>query len=242
MSFDSAINRRRLCCAALLCCGGLLTGCESGQVPELRSWNPWVTKDWKADEAYAPTYHRKVKDLADLRDRAPSLPPEEQQRYSAELAVQLQKEEAVVMRTALVQTLAALPTEQARAAVQMAANDSDPYVRRQACVALGKNPDAKSLEILGQTLANDNDPDVRLVAAKGLGQFRDPQAAQALAVAIDDNNPALQHAAMDSLRTVTGKDYGYSASAWREYVQGGTPKAPPAPSLAQQFRENLWWW
>jgi len=208
----------------------------------MRSLNPWVTKDWKADEAYAPTYHRKVKDLADLRSRAPSMPPDEQQRYSAQLAEQLQTEQAVVMRTELVKTLGVLPTEQARSAVQMAASDSDSYVRRQACLALAKNPDAKSLEILGQTLANDNDPDVRLVAAKSLGQFRDPQAAQALAVAIDDNNPALQHAAMDSLRSVTGKDYGYSASAWREFVQGGTPQAPPGPSLAQQFRENWWWW
>ncbi|WP_145089317.1 HEAT repeat domain-containing protein [Anatilimnocola aggregata] len=211
-------------------------------MPELRSLNPWVTKDWNADEAYAPTYHRKVQDLADLRNRAPSMTPEEHQRFSAEIVAELQKEEAVVMRTELVKTLATLPTEQSRAAIQMAANDADAYVRRQACLALAKNPDATSLQILGQVLANDNDTDVRLVAAKSLGQFRDPQATQALAVAIDDNNPALQHTAMDSLKSVTGKDYGYSASAWREYVQGGTPTPPPAPSLAQQFKENWWWW
>lgn len=228
-------------CAALLC-GGLLAGCADGPTPELASYNPWVTKDWKADEAYTATYHRKVADLADLRKRAPSLPPDEQQRYSAQLAGELQKEQAVVMRAAIVKTLSAFPTEQARSAVQMAATDADPYVRREACLALGNSPDAAALQTLGDTLANDSDSDVRLVAAKSLGKSRDPQAALALSKTIDDNNPALQQATMDSLRVVTGKDYGYSASAWREYMQGGNPTKPPGPSLAQQFRENYWWW
>jgi HEAT repeat protein len=109
-------------------------------------------------------------------------------------------------------------------------------------VALAQAPDAESLQILSQTLANDPDTDVKIVAARSLGKFKDPQAAQALASIVDDNNPALQQTAMDSLRTVTGKDYGYSASAWREYMQGGAPTPPPSPSIAQRLREDWWWW
>jgi len=226
----------------LLGCAGLATGCADGPFPVLASYNPWVTKDWKEDEKYATTYHTKVSQLAELRERVPSLPPEEQQRLSTELAVEIQREKTVPMRTELVRTLAAFPTPQARAAVQLAATDADPYVRRAACVALAQSPDAEALQVLSQTLANDTDPDVKIVAARGLGKFRDPQAAQALATLVDDNNPALQQTAMDSLRTVTGKDYGYSASAWREYMQGGTPTPPPAPSIAQRLREDWWWW
>jgi HEAT repeat protein len=183
-----------------------------------------------------------VKQLAELRGRAPTLPPEEQERLSTELAVEIQREKAVVMRSEIVRTLSAFPTQQARSAIQLAAADADPYVRRAACVALSQSPDAESLQVLSQTVANDTDIDVKIVAARALGKFRDPQAATALVTLVDDNNPALQQTAMDSLRTVTGKDYGYSASAWREYMQGGTPTPPPAPSIAQRLREDWWWW
>jgi hypothetical protein len=227
--------------SAALVSNAVMTGCADGPVPELASYNPWLAKDWREDEKYTATYHRKVTDLADLRSRAASLPPAEQQRYSADLAVELQREKAVPMRTALVKTLAAFPTPQARAAVQMATSDADPYVRREACLALAKTPDAEALQTIGKMLAEDSDTDVRVAAAKSLRNFKDPQAAQALAVAIDDNSPALQQASMDSLRVVTGKDYGYSASAWREYMQGGSPTPPPGPTIAQQLRE-YWWW
>lgn len=233
---------RLLCSAVALGCASFAPGCVDGPFPVLASYNPWVSKDWKEDEKYAPTYHRKVQELADLRGRAAKLTPEEQQRYSTELAVEIQREKAVVMRTELVRTLAEFRTPQARNAIQLASTDADPYVRRAAVVALAKTPDAEALQILSQTLANDTDTDVKLVAARELSKFKDPQAAKALATLVDDNNPALQQTAMDSLRVVTGKNYGYSASAWREYMQGGTPTPPPAPSIAQQFRENYWWW
>jgi hypothetical protein len=232
---------RWLFCLALLGCA-LATGCADGPFPGMASYNPWVTKDWQEDEKYATTYHTKVAQLGELRGRAPTLPPDEQQRLSTELAVELQREKAVVMRSEIVRTLSAFPTQQARAAIQLAATDPDPYVRRSACVALSQAPDADSLQILSQTLANDTDTDVKIVAARALGKFRDPEAAKALATLVDDNNPALQQTAMDSLRTVTGKDYGYSASAWRDYMQGGTPTPPPAPSIAQRLREDWWWW
>ncbi len=238
--FPAARRRVIYWAVALACCG--CGGCADGPFPELRSYNPWITKDWKEDEKYAVTYHRKVAELAELRGRAPSLPPAEQEQLSAKLAVELEREQSVVMRTELIRTLATLPTAKSRAAIQLAAADADPYVRRAACLALAQTPDPEALQILAKTLESDTDIDVRMVAARALGQFRDPQAAQALAVAIDDNNPALQQTTMDSLRAVTGKDYGYSASAWREFMQGGTPTPPPAASLAQQFRESWWWW
>lgn len=234
-----AAASRLFCCWALLGCAGLVTGCAEGP---MASFNPWITKDWKEDEKYATTYHTKVKQLDELRSRAPTLPPAEQERLSTELAVEIQREKTVVMRTAIVKTLSAFGTPQARSAIQLAATDVDPYVRREACVALAQTPDAEALQILSHTLANDTDADVKIVAARSLGKFKEPQAAQALASIVDDNNPALQQTAMDSLRTVTGKDYGYSASAWREYMQGGTPTPPPSPSIAQRLREDWWWW
>lgn len=226
----------------MLGCASFAGGCAEGPFPVLASYNPWVTKDWKEDEKYATTYHTKVTQLAELRGRAPNLPPEEQQRLSTELAVEVQREKAVTMRTELVRTLAAFRTEQARSAIQLAASDADPYVRRAAFMALAQNPDSTSLQILSHALENDTDMDVKLAAARELSKFRDPAAAQALAKVVDDNNPALQQTAMDSLRTVTGKNYGYSASAWREYLQGGTPTPPPSPSIAQRLREDYWWW
>ena len=74
------INRRRgqlapsaPLAAALL--AALVGGCADGPVPEMRRLNPWVRKAWDEDEQRITTYHRKIKDLAELRQKARACPP-----------------------------------------------------------------------------------------------------------------------------------------------------------------------
>jgi len=73
-------------------------------------------------------------------------------------------------------------------------------------------------------------------------RFRDPAAAQALRVALDENDAALQGVAMQSLSGITGRrEYAGSVAAWREYLDGGNPAPPARPSLAETI-QKYWYW
>jgi hypothetical protein len=83
---------------------------------------------------------------------------------------------------------------------------------------------------------------VRIAIATQLGKFRNsPEATRALSLALEDNDAALQHQAINSLTQVTGRSYGMSVPAWREYLAGGNPPTPPAPSVAEKVKEWVWW-
>jgi hypothetical protein len=97
------------------------------------------------------------------------------------------------------------------------------------------------LQALGNAVGGDSNLDVRIAATRALQNFKEPAAIHALSIALDDRDPALQKVAMESLHESTGKDYGMSVVAWREYVKGGNPAPPPGPSIASRLQE-LWWW
>jgi len=217
-------------------------GCADGVVPELRSLNPWARQQWQQDEAFGPTFHRKVSDLAALRSSASALSPADLEVVSQRLADQLKAETSPPMRMELVRTLGELPSESAQTALVQALADENPQVRVVSASALGRRQTAAGLEALGKAIAEDTDLDVRLAAARELGRFRDPAAAQALRPALDDRDAALQGIAMQSLRGITGKhEFANSVPTWRQYLDGGNPSPPPAPSIAESL-QKYWYW
>ena len=78
--------------------------------------------------------------------------------------------------------------------------------------------------------------DVRMAATKALGKMKSPEAIQGLAVALEDRDPAMQYVAVESMKTVTGKDYGPNVEAWRQVATGGTPPPEHVPSIAERVR------
>lgn len=230
--------KARLAAVIALLAGG--AGCADGPVPELRSVNPWVKQQWAEDEKYGRTYYQKVDELAQLRSQAASLPAPKQEETVQQLITQLDVERSSALRGELLRTLAVFPSGAAQQALERAASDEAVTVRRVACRVLGERKQTSALPILASAVREDASLDVRLTAAKALGQIPDPAAAQALRPALDDNDPALQIVAMESLAALTGKPYRQSVSAWREYLDGGSPPPVPAPAVAQQLRE--WWY
>jgi HEAT repeat protein len=219
-----------------------LAGCADGVVPELRSLNPWVRQQWQEDENFGPTFHKKVADLAALRSSASTLSPVDREQIAQLLADRLKNESSPAMRMELARTLGELPAESSQAALTRALADDNPQVRVVACKALGRRQSAESVESLGKVVAEDLDLDVRIAAARELGRFKDPAAAQALRAALDDRDAALQGIAMESLRGITGKrEYANSVPAWRQYLDGGNPAPPPAPSIAESL-QKYWYW
>jgi hypothetical protein len=218
-----------------------LAGCADGPVPELARLNPWLTKEWEADERFTATYHRRVDDLRTLAIQAGRMSDDDQQRTVADLGDRLAKEPSAPMRVELVRTLAAFRTPNAETPLLNALNDHQSDVRVMACRALGQRQSDAAMTALAEAVGGDADLDVRIAATRELGRFKDPRATQALALALDENDAALQRVAMDSLRGTTGKDYGHSASAWREFLRGGNPAPPPPITIAERLREYQFW-
>ena len=117
-------------------------------------------------------------------------------------------------------------------------NDSDTETRRFACESLGRRGGPESVRELSRVATSDADADVRLAAVKGLGYTRDRAALAPLAEALADSNPAMQYRAQESLRAVSGRDFGADVQAWREYAQSGNTEAPEV-NLVERLRRSL---
>lgn len=198
--------------------------------------NPMLVEEWKKDEQYGPTFHTKMEELQALATAAPTLPPAEQQRLSAELQSMVRTEKNPLMIRQLVRTLAAFPTETSLDGLRLATEHSDPDVRVVACEGWRMKGGREGLEQLAKMLSSDTDVDVRIAAAREISAFKDPIAVQALGAALDDTNPALQHRAVQSLKLVTGRDMGDNVAAWREYVASGGAKPVESVSWTEQLR------
>ena len=233
----SPVVRRQAGCLAAGLLLLLAGGCADGFVPEARSLNPYVRKQWDADEKRGPTYHKRMAELQQVRSQGATLPEAEKQRLAKEIIDVLSIEKSPVMRAELVKTLAIFPGPATLVALESASTDNDAEVRIAACHALARQRTPEAVRLLAQ-LAGDADQDVRMEAARALGNHKDPEAAKALALALDENDPAIQRIAMQSLKNATGKDYGMSVSAWREYLEGGNPKPPDPPSWAERLRAS----
>lgn len=213
-------------------------GCSERPFADYGLVDPWARKSWKEDERYGPTYYTKRDELRAQRKSIRSLPPAEQERVAIELAQRLRDEQHPVLRSEIIRTLATVPSEAASEALRAATTDADADVRVVACQAWGQRGGDEARQTLAQVLGSDTDGDVRLAATRELGRFKnDPQAMQALKLALDENNPALQYRAVESLKNMTGRDYGADMLAWKEFVDGGNPPEPPPASIAQRLQD-----
>src|SRR6185436_9913895 len=135
-----------LVAAAMLAAGG----CADGFVPEARSINPYVRRQWEADEKKGPTYYTRVEVLRKVRTTAHRMPPEEHQRLAKEIADVLEIEKSGTMRAELVRTLAVLPCPTALIALEAASTDNDADVRAAACQALAGQQGPEAVKMLAQ--------------------------------------------------------------------------------------------
>lgn len=62
--------------------------------------------------------------------------------------------------------------------------------------------------------------EVRTEAATALGQYPANRVVQALIAALAEGSLSTNHAALGSLRILTGQDFGYDRAAWGAWVQG----------------------
>lgn len=202
-------------------------GCQSIPHPNI----------WPFPEYERTTYHTPAMRADAIRQfaaRSTQTDTPEQRTMTDQLARQIQIEPDPVVRLAVVETVAEFRTPMAQQVLEAGLNDEDRTVRIGCCKELGRRGDAASVAKLAEVLRTDKDFDVRMAATSALGKFKTPESIQALAVALDDNDPAMQYVGVQSMKSATGKDYGPNVETWRQVARGGAP--PAAPTVAERIR------
>lgn len=200
----------------------------------------WWDKEDPADLAkYGPTPVQRIESLKQLAANAPRLSPQERASQAQQLSTRLPNEPNEVIRVQMVRTLGRLQDPSAEAGLKSALFDPEADVRRAAVVALGTLKSPEAAQLLGDALIRDRDYDVRLAAATALGELGTKEANEALVPALDDRDPAMRFAAIESLRKSSAVDYRGDTAKWREFAQGGNPQ-PPQTSIAEQLLPPFW--
>jgi HEAT repeat protein len=205
-----------------------LAGCQSLSWPQM----------WPFPERELTTYHTpamRVDALEQFAMRSTGVDSPEQRQITDQLARQMQVEPDPLVRLAVVRAIAEYRTPMAVQVLEAGLADEDKSVRVACCQGLGRRAEATSIGKLENALRTDGDMDVRIAAAEALGNIKSPQAIQALVVALDDRDPALQYVGVQSMKSITGEDYGPDVQAWRQMALGGNPPAY-VPSLAERLR------
>lgn len=214
---------RRLSLAALL---ALVVGCESG--------DPWLVKrEQKQPGPWVVKPSERMASLERVARDVKSATPEQQARVAQQLADALPAEPDPLIRIEMVKTLSAFPGDVATRAIAAALEDGDEGVRMAACSAIAKRDAATAVPALGKIASDDADTDVRLAATRALGETRDPSAVAALGTVLEQSDPAMQYRAMESLKQVSGRNFGHDVAAWREYAQGREPETGSESLMAR---------
>jgi hypothetical protein len=117
-------------------------------------------------------------------------------------------------------------------------------VRLAAMKALQRLHDPAAADAIWTRLVDANeDSDVRTEAAIALGQYPTPAVFNALVAALSQRDLAVNLAALDSLRTITGQDFGLDEDAWlRHMASAAKPLLDPPPYLYPTFVRDLDFW
>ncbi len=228
MAFRSQRNLRST--PVLILLFALLYPSWSGCVglPQGRSMFRKPPPEYKA-QYKSPT--ARVAELQQLARQADQMTVGEQQNACVHLQQSYGATSDPILRGEIVKTLGAMPHEAAHEGLHQAAEAEDPRVRMAAVAgwSLRSGPEAEA--VLGSLLVNDPDVDVRLAAARALSRFSTASAGKYLAQVLKDRNPAVQLAAMQSLKTVTGLDLGNDVNEWIAHASTPSPSENGAPSL-----------
>ncbi|MDP6443010.1 MAG: HEAT repeat domain-containing protein [Pirellulaceae bacterium] len=212
-----------------------LSGCSDGSLPELNRANIFQWSQWEEDRRWGPAFDDQLAELRDLQRRAPAMAPNDQLYWIERLTAILKQDSNPILRSECARTLAAFPGAAASAGLQIATADKLPEVRIATCAAWGQRGGPEASAALAQLATNDAETDVRLAAIGQLARYNDQQSLRALAQVINDRDPAIQFRAIESLRQVTGRDYGSDVNAWGIFLQGGSPPEPER-SIADRLR------
>ncbi|MGA0420995.1 MAG: HEAT repeat domain-containing protein [Phycisphaerales bacterium] len=119
-----------------------------------------------------------------------------------------------------------------------------PLVRREAARSLQRLHEPRVADRIWIRLVDiDEDPGVRVELAIALAQYPTDQSFQALCLALDARELVVNLAAADSLRILTGRDFGLDRATWLAwYESAGAPFAREEVFLYPTFTRRISFW
>lgn len=214
-----------------------LSGCAKGALWRLGYLSPQARQQWADEEKIAKSWPTVRAEMTALVDQAKVSSPADQQRVATRLSEMIQKDDRVLVRLHATQLLGELSPEVAMSAVAAATQDREPDVRVAACRVFGKMKTEDALTQLNSIMQRDEQPDVQIAAVRAMGQFKSQRAAQLLRYALESEQPAMQLAAADSLKLITGQKFGNDIPKWQDHVASLGP-VEGASSINQVNRAN----
>lgn len=170
--------------------------------------------------------------IQEMGARAEEIDSTEQARLAEQLATQIQTEPDPLVRKAIQEAIAEYSTPLAGQVLLAGLSDDDLDVRLACCQKLGQRAEVTSIAKLKIVIENDDELDARLAAVDALGNIASPESVSALSIAVNDRDPAMQYAAIQSLRAVSGLDLGNDVRAWRDYAAGKQPQVSPPTEVS----------
>lgn len=214
---------------AILCLWLLATtGCH--RVPA--SWY-YTFNGYPDDPPDSPA--KRLEHYQQLTDMAGEMTVLEQELLSQQLAQALMNDPDPLIRAQIVRALGVMDTKTASGALFSALNDRHQFVRIACCKIWGRRGGSDAKQALSGVLRSDRDVDVRLAAISALGDLKDQSIIPMLAIALEDNDVAIQNRAMVSLENLTGRYYGKDVNAWRAFA-GGQEIPEKERSLAERLK------
>jgi hypothetical protein len=221
------------CFAAIAGIISLCSGCMDGPFYAMNSAMPWTQRAWRQDEEYGATFTTRVAEFETLKAQIPSMPQEEKERWSNILSEMMDTETSPELRRLSVECLAMISSPIADEGLTKASEDKVDKVRITACKAWLQRKSDTSKKMLTQIAVSDQSPSVRIAALEALGETAGGVAKEAFEMALEDNDPAIQFQAAQSLKQITGEDFGGDIEAWQNYL-ANSPGFPEEPKVAEQ--------
>lgn len=121
------------------------------------------------------------------------------------------------VRIEAMRTLEALDATSESSAVMSALADSEPFLRAYAAQLCGIWKINKALPKIIQMLKYENEDIVKLSCVQVLGLYKDISAVPVLMSVLSTANTDLKIYAADSLKQISGKDFGYKREEWQKW-------------------------
>lgn len=220
----------------------MASGCTDGPFYQMKKMNPYFQSQWKKDRELGPTFTDRLAELDLLQSQLARMPQAEQQQWTEQLSKIIQSDPSSEMRSRAVATVAQLPSASAVTALNYASGDDVEKVRLAACRAWKLRGGEAARDMLMSLAETDESTSVRQAAIDGLSAFDLNDVKSTLTQLLSDRSPAVQFQVAQSLKTLTGRDYGGDFEAWKRFMAGEEVPEPPQPSLAERAWKALPSW
>ena len=136
----------------------------------------------------------------------------------------LEMSDNVALQLELIRTLGAFDVPEATAGLRLASESDIPEVRIAACRAWALQSSPERVGILLERVVGETDKDVRIAAMRSLGGCQSVEdqtrIRESLQDVLDDEDPAVQYAATESLEASSGLDLNGNIRLWKRFLAG----------------------